>query len=193
LESRLTSERVRTAPPGVRRWIESQVATSLGLQAQISERARIEHLAICSLEELGYMLTLIRDTFPAVNVLFELGRPGASFAPGRVEAYRLSDILHHTRLQNVDQVVTCLELINEAYVVFVERQMPLSIVSIATVIASSQRKPSRTLAPMEEHNRRARRRWSDRHGRLSSTSISSRSQSAAGELDVRNPTRLRPF
>ena len=114
MESRLTSERVRTAPPGVRRWIESQVATSLGLQAQISERARIEHLAICSLEELGYMLTLIRDTFPAVNVLFELGRPGASFAPGRVEAYRLSDILHHTRLQNVDQVVTCLELINEA-------------------------------------------------------------------------------
>jgi hypothetical protein len=60
------------------------------------------------------MLTLIRETFPAVNVLFELGRPGASFAQGRVEAYRLSDILHHTRLQNVDQVVTCLELINEA-------------------------------------------------------------------------------
>ena len=63
----MTSEQIRTAHPEVRRWIESQVATSLGLQAQISERARIEHLAICSLEELGFMLTLIQETFPAVK------------------------------------------------------------------------------------------------------------------------------
>ena len=64
----MTSEQIRTAHPEVRRWIERQVATSLGLQTQIShERARIEHLAICSLEELGFMLTLIQETFPAVK------------------------------------------------------------------------------------------------------------------------------
>jgi hypothetical protein len=60
------------------------------------------------------MLSLIQGIFPAVNVLFELGRQGASFGQGRLEAYRLVDILHHVRLQNVQQVISCLDIIDQA-------------------------------------------------------------------------------
>lgn len=111
----LSSDQIRAAPAEVRRWIEHEVTVSLGLQAgRTDDQARIEHLAICSLEELGSVLSLIQGVFPAVNVFFELGREGASFGQGRVEAYRLIDILHHVRLQSVGQVVSCLDLINEA-------------------------------------------------------------------------------
>lgn len=30
-------------------------------------------------------------------------------------AFRLVDILHHTRLENIDQVMACLEMINQAF------------------------------------------------------------------------------
>ena len=36
----LTSEQIRTAPAEVRRWIERQVATSLGLHIQMPNRSR---------------------------------------------------------------------------------------------------------------------------------------------------------
>ena len=60
------------------------------------------------------MLSLIQRVFPAVNVFFELGRKGTSFAQDRLEAYRLSDIQHHTRLQSPAQVISCLNLIDES-------------------------------------------------------------------------------
>ena len=111
----LSSDQIRAAPPEVRRWIERQLATSLGLQiAGPDGQGAIDQLAICSVEELGAMLTLIQGVFPAVNVLFELDREGVTVAQGRLQAYRLIDILHHVRLQAVDQVVSCLNLINEA-------------------------------------------------------------------------------
>jgi hypothetical protein len=65
-------------------------------------------------EELSAILAIIQGVFPAVNVLFELGRKGADVAQGRLQAYRLTDILHHGRLQSIDQVVSCLDFINEA-------------------------------------------------------------------------------
>lgn len=111
----LSSEQIRTAPAEVRQWIEHEVAKSLGLQPQtVESRSPAEQLAICSHHELAAMLSLVQGVFPAVNVFFELGRKGTNFAQGRLEAYRLSDIQHHTRLQNTEQVVSCLDLINEA-------------------------------------------------------------------------------
>ena len=60
------------------------------------------------------VLEHIRGTFPAVNVLFEFGRPGINYGQPAVMTFRLMDILHHTRLQNVGEVMTCLEMINAA-------------------------------------------------------------------------------
>ena len=52
--------------------------------------------------------------FPVVNVFFELGRQGASVGSEGLEAFRLADILRHTRLQNMSQVMAFLDIINQA-------------------------------------------------------------------------------
>jgi len=111
----LTSEQIRRAPAEVRRWIEHEVATSLGFQVQATDSQRqIPQLAGCGHDELVAVLSLIQGVFPAVNVFFELGRKSTSFAEGRLEAYRVSDIQHHTRLQSPEQVISCLNFINES-------------------------------------------------------------------------------
>ena len=112
----LTLEQIRTAPVEVRRWIEHELAKSLGLQPQESKTSQLgrEHLAACSPQEAIAVLSLIREMLPVVNVFFELGRQGTSFGREGVEALRLVDILHHARLQSVDQVIACLDVINEA-------------------------------------------------------------------------------
>lgn len=111
----LSSEQIQRAPPEVRRWIEHEVAASLGLRVQASDsRRETPQLVGCSPDEVAGVLSLIQGVFPAVNVFFELGRKGASFAQDRLEAYRLSDIQHHTRLQSPAQVISCLNLIDDA-------------------------------------------------------------------------------
>lgn len=111
----LSSEQIRTAPPEVRRWIEHEIATSLGLQLRTAEsQDHIGQLAICGQDELAAILALITGVLPAVNVFFELGRKGTGFAQDRLEAYRLSDIQSHTRLQNRGQVMWCLDLIDKS-------------------------------------------------------------------------------
>src|SRR5437870_322706 len=111
----LSSDQIRKAPPEVQRWIERQVAVSLGLQIAVPDRHdKMEELAICTVEELGAVLAVIQDVLPAVNVLFELGREGVSAAEGKLQAYKLFDILHHVRLQAVEQIIACLDLINKA-------------------------------------------------------------------------------
>lgn len=112
----LSFEEIRRAPQEVRRWLEHEVSTSLGLQVRPADpQQEIARLASCSHGELASMLSLIQGVFPAVNVFFELGRKGASFAQDRFEAYRLEDLQHHTRLQSTDQVMSCLNLINESF------------------------------------------------------------------------------
>lgn len=109
----LSAEQIRQAPAEVRRWIEHEVATALGLQVQTTQR-ELPELVGCGHDELKAVLSLIQGVFPAVNVFFELGRKGTSCAQDRLEAYRLSDIQLHTRLQSTEQVLYCLNLINEA-------------------------------------------------------------------------------
>ena len=113
----LTSEQIRTAPPEVRRWIEHQVITAFGQQPQAPDESKphAAHLAICSEEDAAAILSRIQGVLPAVNVFFELGRQGAIFGQPNIEAYRLLDIAHHTRLPDASQVAACLDLINQAF------------------------------------------------------------------------------
>lgn len=112
----LTAEQIRNAPAPVRQWIEQEVIATLGLAPRTPEAAppHAAHLVACSVEDMAGVLEHIRGVLPAVNVLFELGRPGISFGRPAVMTFRLMDILHHTRLQDVGQVMTCLEMINKA-------------------------------------------------------------------------------
>ena len=112
----LTAEQIRKAPAPVRQWIEQEVAASLGFGTRTPAAAPMQpaHLLACSVEDMAGVLEHIRGAFPAVNVLFEFGRPGISYGQPAVMTFRLMDILHHTRLQNVGEVMTCLEMINAA-------------------------------------------------------------------------------
>jgi hypothetical protein len=112
----LTADQLRAAPAEVRQWIEREVIAALGLPVQPSraEAAVEPQLASCSVDEVAAILAQIQGVLPAVNVLFELGRQGAMIPQTGVGAFRLIDIAHHTRLQNIAQVITCLDLITEA-------------------------------------------------------------------------------
>jgi len=114
----LTTDQIRSAPPEVRRWIEHEVIASLGLAADAPAApvapAQTAHLVAASAEEAAAMLSQIQGLMPAMNVFFEFGRPGISIGQPAVMTFRLIDILHHTRLQNIEQVMMCLEMINNA-------------------------------------------------------------------------------
>ena len=60
------------------------------------------------------MLALVQGMLPAVSVFFELGREAASVAVHGLRAFRIADILRHARLQSLDQVVECLDVLTEA-------------------------------------------------------------------------------
>jgi hypothetical protein len=113
----LSSEQIRNAPADVRRWIEREVMTSLGQQVAPENGSKVQgkHLAACSEGEITGILAQIQGVLPAVNVFFDFGRQGAVFGRPDIEAFRLLDIAHHTRLQNIGQVIACLDIINQAF------------------------------------------------------------------------------
>lgn len=108
----LSSDRIRTAPVEVRRWIEHELADSLGMWA--SAPAHHEHLAICNQDELVRVFDFVQGMPPVGNVLLELGRSTGPRLPGNVAMTHLSDIADRTHLQGASQVVACLKIINEA-------------------------------------------------------------------------------
>ena len=113
-----TTDQIRNAPAEVRQWIEHQVIASLGLAADApaaAEHPQATHLIACNTEDAAAVLAQIKGLMPAFNVFFEFARPGISFGQPPVMAFRLIDILYHTRLQDIGQVIECLEAINEAF------------------------------------------------------------------------------
>jgi len=115
----LTTDQIKNAPPEVKRWIEHQVMTSLGLAADapvMPQPVQAAHLLACGADEAAKVLAQVEGVLPALNVFFEFARPGISFGQPAVLAFRLIDILHHARLQNIGQVMACLDMINKAFV-----------------------------------------------------------------------------
>lgn len=114
----LSAEQIRNAPPEVRHWIEHHVLSELGLGATAppvpTPPVQSAHLAALTVDDAARLLARIENVLPAVNVLFEFGRPGIAFGQPPVMMFRLIDILHHTRLQTINQVMACLETINAA-------------------------------------------------------------------------------
>lgn len=113
----LTTDQIRNAPTPVRQWIEQQVIVSLGLAAEApaAEHPQAAHLVACTTDEAAAVLAEIKGLMPAFNVFFEFARPGISFGQPPVMAFRLIDILYHTRLEDIGQVMECLEAINAAF------------------------------------------------------------------------------
>lgn len=109
----ISSDQIRGAPREVREWIEHEVIAALGARAAVIAPAQSTHITSCSVEEAAAVLAEIRGMLPAANVFLEFGRPASSIGRPPLMAFRLIDILHHTRLESVEQVMQCLELINQ--------------------------------------------------------------------------------
>ena len=109
----LSPEQIRNAPPEVRRWLEQELLASFGLRQPAAEPGAPQ-LVSCSDEETAAILSLIQGMLPAVNVFFELGREGISVEGEGLTAFRLTDILRHTRLQTLEQVIACLDAVSTA-------------------------------------------------------------------------------
>jgi hypothetical protein len=112
----LSPEQLRAAPADVRRWIEHEVAVSLGLHAPevVDAKRGSPQLVGLTVDEAAKVLSLIEGTLPVVNVFFELGREGGSAGVNDLEAFRLVDITRHARLQTMEQLADCLNIINAA-------------------------------------------------------------------------------
>lgn len=111
----LSPEQVRSAPPQVRRWLEHEIARSLGLSGATADfETEQDHLVAVTPDEAAAIYASIRGMLPVVNVFFELGRQGESIARSDIEAYRVTDIVRHARLASIEQLEACLEGINGA-------------------------------------------------------------------------------
>jgi hypothetical protein len=100
----LTTDQIRNAPAQVRQWIEHEVIASLGLAADAPaamEHPQAAHLVACTTEDAAAVLAQVQGMVPAFNVFFEFARPGISFGQPPAMAFRLIDILYHTRLQDI--------------------------------------------------------------------------------------------
>lgn len=111
----LTSDQIRNAPSEVRQWIEHEVTSALGLGTSVVTPAQsTAHIVSLSVEEATAVLAQIRGMVPAANVFLEFGRPANSFGQPPMMAFRLIDVLNHTRLENIEQMMECLQYINQA-------------------------------------------------------------------------------
>ncbi|MDJ0390529.1 hypothetical protein QMO56_20665 [Roseomonas sp. E05] len=112
----LSPEQIRAAPPQVRRWLEQEVAASLGLagMAEPAPHPEPPHLVGCGVREVEAIFSLIQGLLPVVNVFLELGRDTGRRLPNGMHAFGLLDIQSHTQLGTPEQVLNCLEMINRA-------------------------------------------------------------------------------
>ena len=111
----LSPEQVRAAPSEVRRWLEQEIAGTLGFDPPTHAlRPPPQHPVGASLEEARAILQAIGGLLPVVAVFFELGREAAAGPTPGVRAYRLAELQRHTRLSAPEQVLAALEVINDA-------------------------------------------------------------------------------
>jgi len=115
-EITLTADQICNAPIEVRRWIEHEVISGLRLapQAPASSPPRSAHPATCSEDEIAAIFGQLRGMPVALSVLFELRQPGIAFGNPPLKSFRLMDILHDTKLESIEQVMTGLDAINAA-------------------------------------------------------------------------------
>ncbi|MGY4284280.1 hypothetical protein ACVWXO_003500 [Bradyrhizobium sp. LM2.7] len=116
----LTADQISSAPIEVRRWIEHEVIAGLRLAPQASASAsassppRSIRPAICNEYEMAAIFSRLRGMPVALSVLFEFRQPGIAFGNPPLKSFRLMDILHNSKLENIEQMMTGLDAINAA-------------------------------------------------------------------------------
>ncbi|WOJ90689.1 hypothetical protein RZS28_05195 [Methylocapsa polymorpha] len=113
-----SAEQVKSAPPEVRRWIESEISKALGVSAAApANPSKMEEsaLAICAADEIAELFKLISGNFFVMQVLFELGRETpVSHAEAPLHSFSLGEMLRHAQLADGNQLFECFDVINRA-------------------------------------------------------------------------------
>ena len=96
------AEQVQAAPPEVRRWMESEIVKALSLQAHsLSEPSQLQAStpAICTIDELVQLLSLISGNSLVIWALFELARE-TSITPNSLGLHvlRRNEMQRHVQL-----------------------------------------------------------------------------------------------
>ncbi|WP_454621932.1 hypothetical protein [Bradyrhizobium cenepequi] len=111
----LSPEQIHEAPPEVRRWLEQQIAGALGLHPTAPAlHVPTRQLIGCSVEDARTILSMIQGILPVVGIFFELAREPTAMSAQGLRALRLDEMGRHVRLQTTDQVIACLQVIDEA-------------------------------------------------------------------------------
>ncbi len=112
-------EQLRSAPPEVRRWAEREIAASLAQVAGPPGATAPVHapaLAACMPGEAARLFELIKGDFLLSQIFFELGRESPdAHGTAPLHAVRIGDLLHHTRLGQVERLGEYFSAINQAF------------------------------------------------------------------------------
>ena len=113
-----SAEQIRSAPPEVRRWMESEIAKALGSQVHFEHdpsRMQAGALVAVTIDEAAQIFSLISGNFLVMQVFFELARetPLAQGVPS-LHGLNLSDMQRHVQLGDGRQLAECLNVIARA-------------------------------------------------------------------------------
>ena len=110
----LSAEEIHAAPPEVRTWIEQRVAAMFRAAGRDRAHPEAPSLASCTMAEARGILAQIQALIPVVGIFFELGREGPVVGPENLRALTLAEMQTHAHLHSPDQVMECLNVINQA-------------------------------------------------------------------------------
>ena len=115
----LTADQIKSAPPEVRRWLEHEIAATLGFGPHHSAdtpRSAAVHLAELTEDAAARLFSLIQSDYLACQVFFELAReiPNSQSGNG-LRAFSVAEIARHVRLGDVARLANCFGTINAAF------------------------------------------------------------------------------
>jgi hypothetical protein len=113
-----SAEAIKSAPPDVRHWMESQIIKALNPEKALVEGPAYvgtKPLAECGADEAAEIFRLISRMLPVAQVFFELGRESrfALDAPP-LHCLSLEEIQRHVQFSDPRLLAECLAVINRA-------------------------------------------------------------------------------
>ena len=111
-----TVDQIRSAPPEVRRWIETAIISALREVATPQPQpAHSSELASCTPDEALALFELVRSDFAAAQVLFEFARePPLPNSPRPLHAFGIGEFKRKLRLSD-DRLADCFGTISQAF------------------------------------------------------------------------------
>jgi hypothetical protein len=113
-----SAEQIRSAPPEVRRWIETEIAKGLGSIAHFEHdpsKMETSGLAECTIDEVAQIFSLISANFLVTQVFFELARETAvARSIPSLHGINLEDVQRHVQLDDGRLLLECINVINQA-------------------------------------------------------------------------------